>query len=418
MVLNKYKNIFNKKNTIIIFFTFIVINYVFFNYRIIFRENGYILGDWVINYSGGFVRRGLLGHFFFSISKYFDISIKYIIFFFSSAVYIVSIYFFYKIIKNKLDNYLVLVFILLPSTFLFSFFDPLSVGRKEILIFFFFSFYYLNLKNILDNFRFKLFIILLFIIILLTHELIFFFIPYLFVLKYFHINKGIKKINPRNYYLEILIFFLGSILMLVIFKISHLHNNKVLCDSLLDVHLTTNSCWAINDFKSEIIINSLFSYFIEKKYFINYSLYFLLSVFPLFLIVSQSNNHILKKRFLFFSIFCLIFSTVFYMQVNDWGRYLNVTYLVHFLIILKFIEKDVEREKIQNKLIKSIILIFIFIYLTSWHMPHCCNPNLGSGYKDIYYRIKFRLNDNSIESSKYSDGPRQFLRKLFNITQN
>ena len=418
MVLNKYKNIFNKKNTIIIFFTFIVINYVFFNYRIIFRENGYILGDWVINYSGGFVRRGLLGHFFFSISKYFDISIKYIIFFFSSAVYIVSIYFFYKIIKNKLDNYLVLVFILLPSTFLFSFFDPLSVGRKEILIFFFFSFYYLNLKNILDNFRFKLFIILLFIIILLTHELIFFFIPYLFVLKYFHINKGIKKINPRNYYLEILIFFLGSILMLVIFKISHLHNNKVLCDSLLDVHLTTNSCWAINDFKSEIIINSLFSYFIEKKYFINYSLYFLLSVFPLFLIVSQSNNHILKKRFLFFSIFCLIFSTVFYMQVNDWGRYLNVTYLVHFLIILKFIEKDVEREKIQNKLIKSIILIFIFIYLTSWHMPHCCNPNLGSGYKDIYYRIKFRLNDNSIESSKYNDGPRQFLRKLFNITQN
>ena len=292
------------------------------------------------------------------------------------------------------------------------------MGRKEILIFFFFSFYYLNLKNILDNFRFKLFIILLFIIILLTHELIFFFIPYLFVLKYFHINKGIKKINPRNYYLEILIFFLGSILMLVIFKISHLHNNKVLCDSLLDVHLTTNSCWAINDFKSEIIINSLFSYFIEKKYFINYSLYFLLSVFPLFLIVSQSNNHILKKRFLFFSIFCLIFSTVFYMQVNDWGRYLNVTYLVHFLIILKFIEKDVEREKIQNKLIKSIILIFIFIYLTSWHMPHCCNPNLGSGYKDIYYRIKFRLNDNSIESSKYNDGPRQFLRKLFNITQN
>jgi len=129
-----------QKNTIVIFFTFIVINYIFFNYRIIFRENGYILGDWVINYSGGFVRRGLLGQFFFSISKYFDISIKHIIFFFSSAVYTSSIYFFYKIVKNKLDNYLVLVFILLPSTFLFNFFDPLSVGRKEILIFFSFLF--------------------------------------------------------------------------------------------------------------------------------------------------------------------------------------------------------------------------------------------------------------------------------------
>ena len=68
MLLNKYDNIFNKKNTVIIFFTFVVINYLFFNYRIIFRENGYILGDWVINYSGGFVRRGFLGNFFFLIS--------------------------------------------------------------------------------------------------------------------------------------------------------------------------------------------------------------------------------------------------------------------------------------------------------------------------------------------------------------
>jgi len=417
MLLHKYKNII-KKNSIILFFSFIVINYVFFNYRIIFRENGYILGDWVVNYSGGFVRRGLLGHIFFSISKYFDIKIKYIIFFFSTGIYITTIYFFYKIIKNKLDNSLVLIFILLPSTFLFNFFDPLSVGRKEILIFFFFTFYYLNLKKILNSFSFKLFIFLLFIIILLTHELIFFFIPYLFVLKYFNNNTNIKKINPRDYYLEILIFLLGSILMLVIFKISHLHNNKVLCNSLLDVNLSTSACWAINDFKNEILINSLFSYFIERKYFINYSLYFLFSIFPIVLLIFHSSNKIQKKKFLFLSFFCLIFSTTFYMNVNDWGRYLNVTFLVHFLIVLKFIEKDIEREEIKNKLIKPITFIFIFIYLTSWHMPHCCNPNLGSGYKDIYYRIKFRLNDNSIETTKYNDGPRLFLRKLFNITHN
>jgi hypothetical protein len=418
MQLNKYKNIFNKKNTIIIFFLFIVINYVFFNYRIIFRENGYILGDWVVNYSGGFVRRGFLGQIFFSISKYFDISIKYIVFFFSSAIYISSIYFFYKIIKKKLDNFLVLIFILLPSTFLFNFFDPLSVGRKEILIFFFFSFYYVNLEKILISFKFKLFIVLLFIIILLTHELIFFFIPYLFVLKYLHNNRGISKINSRDYYLEILIFLLGSILIFLIFNISHLHNNKVLCDSLFDVNLTPSTCWAINDFKTKTIIKSLFSYFIEKNYFINYSFYFLLSIFPLFFLVLQSSNLIQKKQFLFLSVFCLIFSTAFYMQVNDWGRYLNATFLIHFLIILKFIEKDIKKEKIENKLIKNISLIFIFIYLTSWHMPHCCNPNLGSGYKDVYNRITFRLNDNSAESTKFNDVPRQFLRKLFNITQN
>ena len=38
-------------------------------------------------------------------------------------------------------------------------------------------------------------------------------------------------------------------------------------------------------------------------------------------------------------------------------------------------------------------------------MPHCCNPNLGSGYKDIYYRITFRLNDNSIEGIRVRNKP-------------
>ena len=68
---NKNYNIFNKNNLIIYFFIFLIINYTFFNYRILFRENGYILGDWLINYSGGFIRRGLIGHFFHIISKHY-----------------------------------------------------------------------------------------------------------------------------------------------------------------------------------------------------------------------------------------------------------------------------------------------------------------------------------------------------------
>ena len=48
-------------------------------------------------------------------------------------------------------------------------------------------------------------------------------------------------------------------------------------------------------------------------------------------------------------------------------------------------------------------------------MPHCCNPNIGNGYSDIAFRIEKRLLDNSHESTKYKDLPREFLRKLFKI---
>ena len=46
---------------IYIFLFVCVTNYIFFSYRLFDRENGYILGDWLINYAGGFTRRGFFG---------------------------------------------------------------------------------------------------------------------------------------------------------------------------------------------------------------------------------------------------------------------------------------------------------------------------------------------------------------------
>ena len=415
MTFNKSYNIFNKNNFIILFFLFLIINYTFFNYRILFRENGYILGDWLLNYSGGFVRRALIGHFFHTISKYYSLSIIPIIYFFSTTIYIFSLYFFYKIIKNRLDNNLILVFILLPSTFLFNFFDPLTVGRKEILIFFFFSFYYLNLDKIRLSLNFKIFTLALSVIFLLTHEIIFFFIPYLFVLKYFHIKNVGKKFNIKDYYFEIIIFVTSLLLVILIFSFTNNHNNEILCNSVMDVGLTTNVCYGtIYDFKSTSLW-SLWESFKDKNYYTNYSIYFLLSMIPLILIIFRSTNRNQKLIFIFLSVSCLLFSVVYFPKVGDWGRYLNIIFLLQFLLVLKFTETDTNTIQIRSHVKKLLLLFFVFIYLTTWHMPHCCNPELGKGYSDIGFRIKHRILDNSNESTKYKDIPREYLRKFFKI---
>lgn len=407
-----------RNHIIIIFFVFLVINYAFFNYRILFRENGYILGDWLINYSGGFIKRGFLGHLFYLVSKSFNISIIHIIYFFSTTIYLFSIYLFYQIINKRLNNILVFIFLFLPSTLLFNFFDPLTVGRKEVLVFFFFSFYYLNIEKIRLNFNYQILIFLLSIVIILTHEIIFFLYPYLFVLKYFHINKNFhKKFSFKDYYLETLVTVFGLILMINIFFFSHQHNHEILCNSVVNVGLTTNVCYgAINDFKNKVnLYNSLYPYFVQRNYFTNYLLYFLLSVIPLILIIFKSNEKINKIKFIFLSILCLLFSLSFFFQVNDWGRYLNIIFLLQFLIVLKFTE--LEKNEISKKfnIVSFIKFLFVLIYLVSWHMPHCCNPNLGNGYVDIYNRIIIRINDNTTNSTKFDDAPRMFLRKIFKI---
>ena len=405
--------ILNRNNIIIFFFLFLILNYLFFNYRILGRENGYILGDWVINYSGGFVKRGLLGHIFYSLSLYSNTSIINIIFLFSSIIYICSTYWFYLIVKNRLNNNLIFIFALLPSTFLFNFFDPLTVGRKEILVFFFFTFYYLNINKIDLLLKYKIITLIFFITIILTHEIIFFFIPYLFILKFLH-KEDITKFRFSDYLFEFLILFFGVLIFLIIIKINHLHDNELLCSSLQNINLTKNSCWAINDFKSQITINFLYSYFLEKNYFKNYLLYFILTSIPLILLVLQSQNK-KKKYFILLSILSLFFSFSFFGQVNDWGRYLNVIFLIQFITILFFTKSDETFNNYKYNIFYFIKLFIIFFYLTTWHMPHCCNPELGKGYKSIYERVLMRIKDNSIESTKYNDLPRMYLRKIFKI---
>ena len=414
MINNKYNNIFNRKNLIILFFSFLIVNYLFFNYRILFRENGYILGDWLMNYNGGFVRRGLLGQFFFDFSKYFNISIIHLIFYFSSIIYISSLILFYKIIKDKLSNNIVFLLLFLPSTLLFNFFDPLTVGRKEILVFFFFLIYFINLeKNI---FIIKIITYLLSIIFLLTHEIMFFQLPYIFLLKYLHLKK-IKNnvLNFRNYYLEILILLSSILLIVIIIKYSNLYDNILLCSSLADVGLGSGVCYGtINQMKATHL-SPLWGYFLEKNYFWNYTPYILLTFLPIIYIYLNTNNKNFSKKILVMSCLCFLYSIIFILRVNDWGRYFNITFLIQLLILLKFLDLGLKQKKNKINFSKFLIMISLIIYLTSWHMPHCCNPNLGSGYYDIYKRVSSRIYDESINSTKYNDKPRKYLRKLFKI---
>ena len=406
---------FDRKNLLILFFFFLIINYLFFNYRILTRENGYILGDWLVNYNGGFVRRGLLGHFFFNLSKFFNISIINIIYFFSSFIYISTLFLFYKIIKNKLSNNIILIFIFLPSTFLFNFFDPLTVGRKEILVFFLFLIYFIHLDK--NFFIIKIIIYFLSIIFLLTHEIIFFCLPYLFLLKYLHLKKENKnQFNYNNYYLEIFILLSGILLLFVILKFSNSHNNILLCSSLAEVNIGKNVCYGtINDLKETSFFVTLWDYFLDRNYLFNYTLYILLTLFPLFYIYLNLNDKKFSKQIILLSLFCFLFSLIFIFRVNDWGRYLNITFLMQFLVFLKFLDLGLIQKKASININKYFLTFLLFFYITSWHMPHCCNPNLGSGYYDFYNRIKSRIYDNSNNSTKYKDLPREYLRKLFKI---
>ena len=119
-----------------IFFIFIFLNYVYFSFRLTLRQNSWITGDWLINYADGIIRRGLSGEILIFLSNIFSLNVLYIVIFIQSILFLLFLIHFLQIIKNKEITIWYFFLIFSPLTFLFTFYDPLTVGRKEVIFFF------------------------------------------------------------------------------------------------------------------------------------------------------------------------------------------------------------------------------------------------------------------------------------------
>ena len=98
---NKYKLL----SYILIFFT--SLNYIFFTHRFFQRENGYILGDWLINYEGGFSRRGFLGELILYLKSFINFDIINLTFVIVITFYLIFIYLLIKLISKSNINFLI-----------------------------------------------------------------------------------------------------------------------------------------------------------------------------------------------------------------------------------------------------------------------------------------------------------------------
>jgi hypothetical protein len=396
---------------------FVILNYIFFSQRIIFRQNPYIAGDWLVNYQGGFVRRGFLGELFYQISKIFDVSILNILFAFNSIIIVILFFFTYSIIKNSLKNYIFIIYCFLPSTFLFTFFDPLAVARKDYLILLPYLIYAYMAEKKISNIFINYTLCVFFFILALTHELVIFFIPYLFFIKILVNNNSLLSIKYFKFEIAYLLFC--SLGLIVIYAFSNPFNSQI-CDSLLSLGLSKEICQGvIRDFASETYgimpFQYMISYFKQFKYH-NYLFYFILNFLPILFILYKNKKKQKCKTYLNFTFLIFIISIPIFINATDWGRYLNMHFMLHSICFHFLIQKINNSENNINNLKKIIFIPVILFYLSSWHMPHCCQKKIGSGYYYIFERITYRINDESNETHKYGkDLPRLILKKIINF---
>ena len=354
--------------------------------------NDSTISEWIINYQGGFTKRGLIGEICFQIALYFDVHIRFIIFLFQSFIYSIFLILIYRFFRNTPTNLIIILSIFTPIFLLYPVADVEVLVRKETFVFIAFLLL-LNISN--SNYSSNLplyYVFFILPVICLIWEAVVFFFPFIAAVLIIRLRNN--KIVPLLS--KIIVCFIPALVTSVIIAINPITpESHSIMENALRVNFNEDCYMSCGLLLSKSSIISQFKgsyelYTLHPEVFFRYFLIILIGFGPIFLL---SLNSKLKIKLLFFKHFknllypmLLILAPVlllFAMGV-DWGRWVNISYtftaLFYFYLLknnylqinLKKIEKIISFFK--NKLLKkkTIFACFILYYLRIWMGSTSC----------------------------------------------
>ena len=338
MKIEKYLKIFANGVSLLLFLVLVFRGFVYFFSS---NEGIYFNSDYFINYSSGFIKRGLDGEIIYFLSKIFIcrplLVIKlYYGFFFCSFAMIISFIWFKKS-KALPFYYLVSPFILLPSLL---FFNKLHLSKDlEVIVLGFFA--------LQGFYKYRNFYLSNFLVILgtLVHEVFFLLIFFPFLFLFLDVRK--EKASWRKFF-QFIIFILPSLLMFLIITtvfsgmdkdLNPIYNSWYQLDSGITGKIHFNS--GLFDRQGiryiYVIIGNKINYLgILMTIILNF-------LFVLFLKIN-------RKHFLVLSLQTIVVCGLIFMA-SDYYRWFLIANCL-YIFYLSF-------EKLDIKLIPSIIVYFI-----------------------------------------------------------
>ena len=355
---------------------------IFFLYSKHDVGNDSSLSDWLINYEGGFVRRGLIGELITNFSSILSLKLRDSILIYQ-LVFFLSYYFLIILFcKNLVQNRLVILAIFSPIFILYPVAEIEALGRKELIIFtIFLSYLFFDIKNFQVQLTYKL---LLFPISILTWEPIIFFFSFIFLIDLFVFQ--IKSFDKKFFCILFSYFASIFLVMLIYFNPFPVENYNAM-KNFLKIEFG-EACYMSCGFVGQQSANSfseLYKMFYEKfkfSYALRYLLIIIVGFFPLCFLYTYSKAKSKKELFivskfknLFFP-FLLAFlpSTVLYLMMYDWARVVHISYtfsILTFLFLIKknFIELSSQKIRINfiSKLSKKFFILVFLVFSFSWN---------------------------------------------------
>ncbi len=371
--------------------------YLFIKYKI---PNDSTISEWLINYEGGFTKRGIIGQLAISLARFFNQDLRWIIYLLQISTCLIYFILIYNFLKNINYNRTILLAIFSPIFLLYPIAEIEVLARKEVLVFSLYLFYlFIPNTRIIKEVGFIIF----FTLSILIWEPIIFFIPIFFMLEII-INK-IENIDI-NFIKIFSLFFPGIILGLYIAFNPLTKEEHNLMSFVLKNEFGESCYMSCALLKSKSTIIQQFAQYKSYTFeiFVRYILIIIIGFGPLFLLLKNSKlkfpNVIFIKKFnnLFFPVIILLSPVLFLFAMGyDWGRWVNITYVLTVIFYFYLYKNDylILNSKFQknfiDKLSKKIFITLFIVFCFGWNPKTTITGDVASfpGYRIPYKVISY-----------------------------
>ena len=363
---------------------YLIILYLFAVFFFFQKYNNYVewtISEWLINYQGGFTRRGLIGEIVFQISKLSSLTIRETILTFQITTYLLYFYLLYKFLKDTNNNILFIFAIFSPLFVIYPIAEVEVLGRKEIFIYvsFLLVVNIFSIKNV-QNRHYFYFSIILMISCLIWEGFVIYISYFIFIL----ILKNNLVLN-KSFLTKLLISLIPLSISFYFVFFHRLDENglKMMCQSI-------NECYGAISYLNRSLssnISEVTSKF-QISFLIRYILVLIIGFFPLFLLIKNSKLNYkqkFKNDYFYLIFFIIIFtpSLIFYYIAQDWGRWVSISYTLSLLTYVYSLKNNfivINFDRINYSIFrKKFVVIFLFIiFAFGWAPKTLINEDVGS----------------------------------------
>lgn len=353
-------------------------------------DNGFVLGDWVLDYRQGFTRRGAIGAALWPLARWSHVSVTVWAAVMATIAYAVMLIALAAVLARRCKPVWYLLWLASPAALAFPYFSLAEVARKEVLHFALLAAVVWCLHRRIWHPVLAALAVASAGLLVLSHEMLVFYAPY------FCVATFVSWQTPRAWRLTAAAMLLASVgAVAALWLWARPLDGAGFCASLLAAGHSASLCqgivlWPIQDLEGAL-----------RNTWLTVTHYDYVRVYPVSLVCAALPVALWWRRYpgqhvgrlAWASLACVLWSLPLFALAQDWGRFIQV-HLVSLALVLALALRRLPladeppsmatlsqpRFPWQRSNWGVLLLVLCLSWPLFWHLPTCCEADVGAGW--------------------------------------